>query len=113
MRFANFDTITRSQQTVTPTNVTSEIQRIGLEILSRIELKQPVRLLGLGVSSFDDSSQRQKSLFDEEDRGNQQRVDAAADQIRKKYGHQSLTRGSNILHQAQHRPSPRPPENES
>lgn len=110
LRFANFDTITRAKQLDAPTNVTAEIQTTALRVLERIELRQPIRLLGVGVSGFDASTVRQKSLFDEAERETQQRVDAAADEIRKRYGSRSLTRGSNILHQTEHRPQPRPPQ---
>ncbi len=66
----------------------------------------PVRLLGVGLSRFDHADVRQPSLFDEAAHEQQRQLDQAADKIRDKFGHDSLARGSRLLHQTKHRPQP-------
>ena len=45
----------------------------------------PVRLVGMGVSGMDDTGLAQGMLFDQEDRQKQSRVDAVADEIKKRF----------------------------
>jgi DNA polymerase-4 len=110
VRFSDFRTITRSTTLPRPTNVTQEIWQVAKEMLStRLPPKHPpVRLLGVGVSGFQNSSPIQRSLFDDEDHVVQAGLDQAADQIREKFGSASLARASGLLHHAKHTPAPKP-----
>jgi DNA polymerase-4 len=58
----------------------------------------PVRLVGLGISSLDDTGLAQGMLFDGEDRQKQSRVDAVADAIKERFGQSALRRGSSLGH---------------
>ena len=110
VRFSDFRTVTRAKTLANATHVTAEIAGAALELLTdRIATNEPqaVRLLGVGVSGFDDSEQRQRTLFDESEHAAAQKLDAAADEIRRRFGGGSLTRGSNLLHQTKHEPQPR------
>jgi DNA polymerase-4 len=103
-------TVTRAKSLANATNVTAEIADAAIEMLTdRIATAEPqaVRLLGVGVSGFDRSAQRQLTLFDESEHGAAQQLDAAADEIRRRFGRDSLTRGSSLLHQTKHEPQPR------
>jgi hypothetical protein len=51
-------------------------------------------LLGVGVSSFDHAAEVQRALFDELDEQKHRQLDAAADQIREKFGSAALNRGA-------------------
>ncbi|MDG2384719.1 MAG: DNA polymerase IV [Pirellulaceae bacterium] len=113
IRLADFQTMTRAQQLPTPTNVTDEIQSTALGILEQQRFAQPIRLLGLSVSGLDNNVLRQKNLFHESTHDTQQRIDAATDQIRDRFGKSSLTRGSSMMYGANHRPQPRPHEPDS
>jgi DNA polymerase-4 len=110
VRFSDFQTITRSTTLPYPTNVTQEVWDAVDEMLaSRLPAKHlAVRLLGVGVSGFDNSGQTQRSLFDDEDHESQANLDQAADQIREKFGSSSIGRASGLLHHAQHTPQPKP-----
>ena len=110
VRFSDFRTVTRAKTLANATNVTAEIADAALELLTdRITTKESraIRLLGVGVSGFDDSEQRQLTLFDESQHGAAQQLDAAADEIRRRFGRGSLSRGSSLLHQTKHEPPPR------
>jgi DNA polymerase-4 len=67
----------------------------------------PVRLVGMGVSGFDESGVRQGLLFDQQDRQKQAGLDTVADQIRERFGSSALTRAASLPHQKH----PRPGEN--
>ncbi len=95
VRFADFSTITRSQTLAEPTAITRELWNAADEILCR-KLPAghlPVRLLGMGASSIDDSGVVQGMLFDQEDRKKQARLDTVADEVKKRFGTEAIRRG--------------------
>jgi DNA polymerase-4 len=95
VRFADFQTITRSLTLPEPTNITQELLHAGTELLAT-KLPQhhlPVRLLGFGVKSFDDTGRSQRQLFDEPDRERHRQLDRVADQISEKFGKLAIRRG--------------------
>ena len=98
VRFADFQTVTRSLTLAKPTNITSELLEAGLELLTkRLPLHhQSVRLLGFGVSKLDRSGKSQQTLFDEPDRHRQQELDRVADQITQKFGKRAIRRGTGM-----------------
>ncbi|MEX0700977.1 MAG: DNA polymerase IV [Planctomycetales bacterium] len=109
LRFADFRTITRAHTLPQPTDITREIGESATELLERaLPERFAIRLLGVGVSGFENPEQLQQSLFADEDRAKQGRLDAVADEIRAKFGATGLGRGSGMLHDAKHRPEPRP-----
>ena len=62
LRFADFRTLTRSR-TEDPTADGLELYRRGVSLLERIELVQPVRLIGLSASALRPGGQGQLSLL--------------------------------------------------
>ena len=107
VRFSNFQTLTRSLTLSNPTNVTQEIADAAIELFRhRVDRHLPIRLLGIGISRFDHPALRQQSLFDESEHEQQSQLDAMSDEIRNKFGHDSLSRASRLLHDTRHRPQP-------
>ena len=98
VRFADFQTVTRSITLPKPTNITSELLEAGLELLTKRlpSHHQSVRLLGFGVSKLDRSGKSQQTLFDEPDRHRQQELDRVADQITQKFGKLAIRRGTGM-----------------
>jgi|SRR5579863_4115734 len=125
IRFADFHTITRSKTLSQPTNITDEISRTAVELLENCAAAQGqrIRLVGVGVSGFDEAvpgapQKVQQSLFADEDREKQTQLDQATDRIRERFGSAALHRGSGLLYEAEHKPMPRPaggpaPDNQS
>ncbi len=70
VRFADFQTITRSMTLAESTNITRELLDAGLELLTKhLPARHlPIRLLGFGVSKLGDSAKAQLTLFDQPDR---------------------------------------------
>jgi DNA polymerase-4 len=97
IRFADFHTITRSRTLAEPTNITEEIWRAAAELLTRLPFeRQPVRLLGLGVSGLEVQPVRQGLLFDEKRREKQQKLDEVTDHIHDRFGDDALKRGATV-----------------
>ena len=98
VRFADFQTITRSMTLVKPTSTTQELLEAGVELLTKRlpPRHQPIRLLGFGVSKLDGSGKSQQTLFDQPDQARQQELDRVADQITQKFGKLAIRRGTGI-----------------
>jgi DNA polymerase-4 len=96
VRFADFKTITRAVTLARPTNITQELLDAALTLLTeRLPANRlPVRLLGFGVTGFDQSGTVQRELFDEPERDKLKSLDAVADKIAAKFGKGALRRGT-------------------
>lgn len=109
VRFSNFRTLTRARTLSEPTNTTQEIWDAAAELLDKcLPATFAIRLLGVGLSGFDHPAMVQRSLFPDEAQQKHQQLDAATDEIQARFGKSALNRGSGLLHQAKHRPQPRP-----
>lgn len=94
VRFADFQTITRSLTLPEPTSITQELLQAGTQLLTKLPQHHlPVRLLGFGVKGFDDTGRSQRQLFDEPDRERHRQLDRVADQISAKFGKLAIRRG--------------------
>lgn len=107
IKFADFKQITRQLTLESRTNATDTIYQNACLLLDEITLTKPVRLIGLGVSGFEEQSEnKQLSLFSvleekeetkeyiEEKRNN---LDAVLDELREKYGKSAVIRGKLFL----------------
>lgn len=111
IRYANFDTFTRSKSLSDGTNATRQLWAVASELLSTglPDRKLSVRLLGMGVSNLSPRRAIQQSLFaDDEEQARDTRLDDMADQIRNRFGTTALRRASTFQHGAEHKPAPRP-----
>ncbi len=106
VRFADFSTITRSQTLPAPTDITQELWQIADEMLcQRLPAGHlPVRLLGMGVGSLDESGVRQGLLFGQDERQRQAGLDAMTDQIRERFGSSALRCAASLSYQRKPRP---------
>jgi len=92
LRYANFETITRSHTLPRPTDVEADIVQESLELFrSAWDRSRKIRLLGAGVSNFSQLTQ-QLSLF-ETGPTKQGAITASLDKIRDRYGWKALTVG--------------------
>ena len=100
IRFADFQTITRSQTLKEGTHATDAIWRIVAELLDKgiPTNHRGIRLLGVGVSQLDCGKKVQRKLFDDDDDKKQGRLDTAADEIQDRFGFEALGRASDLLH---------------
>lgn len=124
VRYSNFETITRSVSLKQPTSETQTLWEAVSQLLAKKlpDRKLDVRLLGMGVSNFQNGStcpNVQKTLFDDqEDKSpndaasaksqRSEKLDSVSDAIRNRFGTKALKSASTVQHQADHKALPRP-----
>lgn len=98
-RYSDFRTVTRSHSLPSATNSTSEVWSVVSEqLLPRVDASQPVRLVGVGVTSLGHHKNQQRLLFDDHDsRGDD--LDSATDEIRDRFGAPAISRGTALRRQ--------------
>ena len=95
--FRTLDFRNKSHQTKLPnaTDITEEIYRNAQNLFQESWMRQPLRLLGVSLNGLTDDSFEQLSFFeDTHKKERQQKLDAALDSIRLKYGNDKVTRAS-------------------
>ncbi len=97
LRYADFTTITRSHTLPQATDTDQMIFDTGVKLLRRalLEEKQPVRLIGIGVSSLAEPG-RQLAMLDSSSQRLEQ-LNKAIDRIRHKYGFTAIQTGRTLL----------------
>ena len=98
VKYADFKQLTRQLSLNKRTNSTETIFQCACQLLDELKLEKPVRLIGLGVSNFENDLPTQLSLLDSVVTANTQedkreRLDSALDNLRSRYGKQSIVRG--------------------
>lgn len=80
----------------TATNITREIYESACKVFDEMWDKVPIRHLGIHTSQVVTEETRQLNLFDDMDYEKQERLDRAVDDIRKRFGTDSIVRASFI-----------------
>jgi DNA polymerase-4 len=93
-RDETFHTTTHARSRKTPTNVAAELFEIAKELFDDVHRVRKVRLLGIGVSGFDEPPQ--KSLFEDEKPRRGARIDELREKVREKFGKEALVRASDL-----------------
>ena len=104
IKFADFHQITRSHTLSMPVASTQTLFEVGCRLLRAEPLPQPVRLLGLGLSGFDDapvqavlpgvfSSPGAGDVRDPAEEERRRRLDDALDAVRRRFGRAAVQRG--------------------
>jgi DNA polymerase-4 len=96
LRYTDFTTITRRQTLSQTTDSDQTIFDTGLKLLNRalVGEKQPVRLVGIGVSELVEAG-GQLAMLDSSAR-QQEQLNKAIDRIRKKYGFSAIQTGRTL-----------------
>ncbi len=96
VRLADFTTLSRSHSLEEATDVTVRVWKIVKELFcNRLPRPlPPVRLVGVGVSNFDEGGQAvQPDLFEEVDDGRQKKLDKLLDRMQSRFGRSVVRRG--------------------
>ncbi|MEO8501478.1 MAG: DNA polymerase IV [Vicinamibacteria bacterium] len=93
-RDETFKTTTHARSRKVPTNVAANLFALAAELFDEVHGSRKVRLLGIGVSGFDDPAQ--KSLFEDQGHGRDAQIDEVRDKVREKFGRKALVRASDL-----------------
>lgn len=114
IRWSDFSTITRQTRLTPPCNDDITLREIGMELLRNHLQNRAVRLIGFGAGKLqpsDQSNSAQLDLFELPDtraHDKRKRLSQTTDNIKQKYGPDSLRRGSNLsssIHNPQEKPN--------
>ena len=96
IRWADFTTLTRQITLSRPTNLDKEIYQAALALFEKTwPPGKRVRLLGVGVSSFETDAY-QLGLWDQAPVEEDQRLQSALDELRHRFGDKAVRRGNQI-----------------
>lgn len=91
VKYSNFKTITRSHTVETPINLDEDLYSEIMQIASKVNWREPVRLLGVSVSKFLVGEMPTLAFF-EEDESKKQR-NAVMDKLKERFGESIIKRG--------------------
>jgi len=89
VRFADFQTITRSRTMAGPIEGGAALARVAVELLEGVDASPGVRLLGVSVSTLVERQARQLSL-DDAAMGAEPAVALAVDEVRRRFGDRAV-----------------------
>jgi len=95
LRYNNFTTISRQVSLKYDTDITEEIYAASIELLRKHWNGDPVRLIGVSLSKLSPKPMEiQMNMFGQDNREKLMKLNHTIDNIRKKYGEDSLVRSS-------------------
>ena len=96
IRTNEFKNFSHQKTLLTPTDSTKIIYETAKEVLKELYKGQPIRLIGIKVDKLTSPNAQQISLFDTPKNEKQQKLDKALDNIKEKYGYNSVTRAGQM-----------------
>ncbi len=98
LRWSDFTTLTRQVTLAHATHHDDEIYQAALDLFGRVWIEgRPVRLLGVGVSGFEQTN-RQLGLWEQPRlEAEQSSLESALDKLRDRFGDSVIQRGSELL----------------
>lgn len=108
VRFDDFQTVTRSQALVDPTAVGNRIGGVARELLDALDLRAPVRLVGVRAERLVPAGSAALALWDED--GEWKDVEGTLDRVSERFGTGAVTRAAYLRRAAERPTIDRPPE---
>ena len=99
IKYSDFSSSSHQMPLEPPSNAAATLYAASLRLFRRLWNGDPIRLLGVRTTRLtDEDAPIQLSIFDIDWEKNekQQKLDAALDKIRQKYGEQAIRRGSEV-----------------
>lgn len=94
IRDYNLEYYSHQKMLIAPTNITTEIYDSACNVFDEMWDKVPIRHLGIHTNHVTSESSRQLNIFDKMDYEKLEKLDRAVDDIRKRYGIDSIKRAS-------------------
>lgn len=79
-----------------PTNITKEIYTTAKQLLGVLHKNRAVRLIGLRADKLSSKDEMQISLFETKNNEKQEKLDKTMDELKKKYGYETVTRAGEM-----------------
>ena len=97
LRSKDFEDKTHQRKLSFPTASTREIYALAKELFKEM-YKQgtPIRLIGMRVDNLEEKEKSQISLFDYNDNEKREKLDKVVDDLKQKYGYNSITRAGKL-----------------
>ena len=97
LRSKDFEDKTHQRKLPSPTSSTKEIYALAKELLEEMYRQgTPIRLIGMRVDGLEERQNAQISLFDNKDIKKQDKLDKVVDNLKQKYGYNSITRAGKL-----------------
>ena len=97
LRSKDFEDKTHQRKLMSPTSSTKEIYALAKELLEEMYRQgTPIRLIGMRVDGLEEKQSAQISLFDNKDNEKQDKLDKVVDNLKQKYGYNSITRAGKL-----------------
>ena len=97
LRTKNFEDTSHQKKLPKATDTTKQIYMTAKELLHEMYRKgQEIRLVGVRVDNLTDKKDEQISLFNESKNEKQEKLDKVIDQLKNKYGYNSITRATKM-----------------
>ena len=97
LRTKDFEDTSHQGKLITATASTKEIYTKGKQLLEQLYKKgMSIRLIGLRVDNLVEKEQLQLSFFNNKDNEKQEKLDKVIDNLKQKYGYNSITRAGKM-----------------
>ena len=97
LRNKNFEDKSHQRKLSVATSSTKEIYATAKELLHEMYLKgTSIRLIGMRVDNLVEKDELQLSLFSKQDNEKQEKIDKVVDELKQKYGYNSITRAGKL-----------------
>ena len=97
LRTKNFEDTSHQKKLREVTNTTKEIYEKAKELLNEMYKKgTPIRLVGVRVDNLVEEKEKQISLFSNKENEKQEKLDKVLDELKNKYGYNSVTRAGKM-----------------
>lgn len=96
IRNYEFKTVNHQQKYLNGLRLTDDIYEKSKELFKNLWDREPIRLIGLRVTDFTDSNSYQLSLFEKNDKKNDEKLDDLIDLINKKQGKDVIFKGDKL-----------------
>lgn len=97
LRTKEFEDKSHQRKLPEATSNTKEIYKLAKELLHEMYIKgTPIRLIGMRVDNLIEKDELQLSLFGQQDSEKQEKIDKVVDELKEKYGYNSITRAGKL-----------------
>ena len=97
LRTKDFKDFSHQSKLDLPTSNTKDVYEKGKKLLKEMYIEgNPIRLVGVRVDKLISKDEMQLSIFNNLENKKQEKIESVVDELKQKYGYNSITRGGEI-----------------